>query len=158
MSWQRDADYISQMIYNQELREMTDIRVISEKILDEDYRLIVSVDGNCSTADEPMQFFYSKIGIMNEGTTGIWYRDNTSGIAWGSSSQTAEKYITVSAHDIGMKRDIGEEGIYSNLIIVDNQEYKKVENGINVVVFDTITETVADSFGVNFDDGYNIVR
>lgn len=41
---------------------------------------------------------------------------------------------------------------------MDNEEFKKVENGINVVVYDTITETVADSFGVDLDDGYNIVR
>lgn len=158
VSWQRDADYISQMIYNQELREMTDIHAISEKIFNENYRLIISMDGNCTTADESMQFFYSKVGILNDETTGIWYRDNASGIAWSSSSQTAEKYVTVSTHDLGMKRTIGDEGTYSNLVIVDNQEYKKVENGINVVVFDTITETVADSFGVNLDDEYNIVR
>lgn len=158
VSWQRNADYISQMIYNQELREMTDIHVISEKILNENYRLIISVDGNCTTADEPMQFFYSAVGILNDGTNGIWYRDNTSGITWSSSSETAEKYVTVSTHDFSMKRTADEEGTYSNQVIVDNQEYKKVENGINVVVYDMKTETVADSFGVNFDEGYNVVR
>lgn len=158
VSWQRNADYISQMIYNQELREMTDIHVISEKILNKDYRLIISVDGNCNTADESLQFFYSAVEIMNDGTNGIWYRDNINGIMWSSSYETTEKYITDSTHDFGMKRTIDEEGIYSNQIIVDNKEYKKVENGINIVVYDTITETVADSFGVNLDDGYNIVR
>lgn len=158
VSWQRNADYISQIIYNQELREMTDFHVISEKILNEDYRLIISVDGNCTTADEAMQFFYLTVGIMNDNTNGIWYRDNTNGVVWNSSSETAEKYVTISSHDFGMKRTVDEEGIFSNRIIVDNQEYKKVENGINVVVFDTITETVADSFGINLDDGYSIVR
>lgn len=157
-SWQRSADYISQMIYNQELREMTDIHTISEKILNEDYQLIISVDGNCTTADERMQFFYSTIGILNDGTNGIWYRDNTGGIAWSSLSETAEKYVTASTHDFCMKRTVYGDGTYSNQIIVDNMEYKKVENGINVVIYDTITETVADSFGINLDDGYNIVR
>lgn len=158
VSWQRNADYLFKQIYNQELREMTDIHAITEKILSEDYRLIISVDGNCTTADEPMQFFYSAVGIMNDGTNGIWYRDNTRGINWSSSNDVAEKYITDSTHDFGMKRTVDEEGIYSNQIIVDNKEYKKVENGINVVIYDTVTETVADSFGINLDDGYNIVR
>ena len=158
VSWQKDADYIFQMIYNQELREMTDIHAISEKILNEDYQLIISVDGNCTTADEAMQFFYSAVGILNDGSNGIWYRDNISGIVWSSLSETAEKYVTTSAHDFLMKRTVYGDEIYSNQIIVDNIEYKKVENGINVVVYDTITETVADSFGINLDDRYNIVR
>lgn len=158
VSWQRNADYISQMIYNQELKEMTDIHAISEKILNKDYRLFISVDGYCTTADEMLQFFFSAIEIMNDGANGIWYRDNTSGIVWSSSSVTAEKYVTAQTHDFVMKRTIDEEGTYSNQIIIDNIEYKKVENGINIVVYDTITETVADSFGINLDDGYNIVR
>lgn len=157
-SWQRNADYISRMIYNQELKELTDIHTISKKILDDDYRLIISVDGNCTTTDETMLSFYSAMGIVNDGTSGIWYRDNTIGIVWSSLSETAERYVRDSTHDFSMKRSVDEKGAYSNRIIVDNQEYKKVKNGINVVVYDTITETVADSFGVNLDDGYNIVR
>lgn len=37
-------------------------------------------------------------------------------------------------------------------------QYKKVANGINVIVYDTVTQNVIDSFGLNADDAYNVVR
>lgn len=50
------------------------------------------------------------------------------------------------------------DGGYDNEIVIDNQRYQTVENGINVVVFDRITGIVADSFGIDGDDGYQLCR
>lgn len=158
-SWQRNADYISQAIYNQELTELNDIRAICEKILNNNYRLFISVDGGFGTTDESMEFFCSTTGVVNNGLNGIWYRDNnTQGIDWYSQNEIAEKYIRTSAHDFCMRISADDAGNYHNQIIVDNIEYKKVANGVNVVVYDTVTETVVDSFGFDMDNEYKVIR
>ena len=157
-SWQRNADYISQMIYNRELTEVTDLDSIIDKILNENYWLFISVDGRCTTADVEMESFYSTMGITSEEINGVWYRDNAYGIEWYAQGESDEKYISTDAHDFYMKRWMDDRGHYNNQIIIDNIEYLKVGNGINIVVYDTVTERVVDSFGLNSDDNYNIVR
>ena len=51
-----------------------------------------------------------------------------------------------------------EDGSYKNEIIIDNQIYKTVQNGVNVVVFDQTAGEVVDSFGLDADDVYKLKR
>ena len=158
VSWQRNADYISQQIYNQELLESDEFEDISKRIWNENYMLIISVDGDCTTENETLQSFYSDIGITNDEQNGIWYRDNTYGINWYTHDGDEEKYVRTPAHDFHMRRYVDEEGNYRSQVIIDNVEYKNVQNGINIVVYDTVTESIADSFGLDYYDGYRVVR
>lgn len=158
LSWQRNADYISQMIYNKELTETSDLYSLINKISNENYWLFISVDGRCTAADEKLQFFYSAMGISNAATNGVWYRDNANGIKWCAQGECDEKYISTPAHDFCMKRWLDGNGHYNNQIIIDKNEYLKVGNGINIVVYDTVTESIVDCFGLNSDDNYNVVR
>lgn len=103
-----------------------DINTICEQIQNLNYRLILSVDGSCSTADENLCSF--------------------------------TEYINDSLHDFCMKRLVNDSGQYDNMIIVDDVQYHKVNNGVNVLVFDKKTETVADMFGIDIDAGYSIVK
>ena len=57
-----------------------------------------------------------------------------------------------------MRRYVDGEGNYQNQVIIDNVKYKNVENGINIVVYDTVTESIADSFGLDYYGGYRVVR
>ena len=157
-SWQRDADHISQRIYNQELLESDVFDDISKRIWNENYRLIISVDGDCTTEDEELQTFYLSVGNTNDERNGIWYRDNTYGIDWYTHYGDEEKYVRTPAHDFHMRRYVDEEGNYRSQVIIDNVEYKNVQNGINIVVYDTVTESIADSFGLDYYDGYRVVR
>ena len=77
---------------------------------------------------------------------------------WEFDGEEAKQYMSTKLHDICMKRVPEGDGIYSNKIIVDKKEYRKVDNGLNVVVFDTLTDRVADSFGIDSDNNYSIVR
>ena len=62
-------------------------------------------------------------------------------------------------HDVCLSRFFGETSQqYSNLVNIDGTEYKKVTNGINVTVYNPLTQSVVDSFGFNMDDNYNVVR
>ena len=48
--------------------------------------------------------------------------------------------------------------VWIDSMVIDKTDYVRVRNGINVVVFDRMTEKVADSFGINAEDGYSLIR
>ena len=48
--------------------------------------------------------------------------------------------------------------VFLNNIVIDNVSYTKVKNGINVVVYNPKTKTVVDSFGLDMNIGYNLIR
>lgn len=155
-SWQRHAAYITQMIENQILKETNDIGQLAEKLQDPDYWLFISVDGNCTTSDENLQNFYSALGIPAGRSSGVGYH-SASGWEWYSKRKEVEQYIRVE-HDFCIKRTADKNGKYKNAIIIDNTQYQKVKNGVNIVVYDTVTEKVTDTIGINADDGYKIKR
>lgn len=162
-TWQNNADYISCMIENQLLLETVESDVIVEKIMNPNYCLIVSIDGNYLPNDDlngPMSRLFRLIGIMvDSGGNGIYYRDSGNGAAWNIIAEGGEQYLRLDSHDVCMKRYSDESNeVYTNRVVVDNVEYKKVTNGVNVVVYDKITQSVIDSFGLNADDGYRVVR
>ena len=66
--------------------------------------------------------------------------------------------MMTAPHDFHLRRSSDENGNWSNEIVIDNENYKKVTNGVNIVVYDKLTEKVADTIGFNADDGYAIVR
>ena len=51
-------------------------RIISKRIRDLDYRLIVSVDGSYSTADENLSAFFKEVEMDSGGPGGLWIREN----------------------------------------------------------------------------------
>ncbi len=156
-TWQRNADFTRQMIADQMLIETYDINTISGMIQDPDYRVIISVDGTCNSSNENLRFFFETFGIYDEGINGIWlWEDNA--ITWYSGMEEAKHFIEDSSHDFCMERSWSDSGQYVNEITYDNVEYKKVSDGINVLVFDKKTEKIADMFGINMNDNYNIVK
>ena len=162
LSWQRNCDYITQQICNQKLREQQDANTIIAGLSNPNYLLLISLDGNCTAGDERLQSFYTSLGIVGDPAYGgVWCRDNaaagTENFLWYAQLGTAEKYWDETAHDLCLKR-IPDAGVYTNHIIVDNTEYKKVQNGVNVVVYDRVTESVADSFAIDMFNDYTIVR
>lgn len=156
-SWERNAVYINQINKNQILKETSDIGQIAEKLQDPDYWLFISVDGNCTTSDENLQNFFNTLGLPIDGSSGIGYYHADGWWEWYSQIEEVERYIRVE-HDFCVKRTFSGNGSYTNAIIIDNTQYQKVTNGVNIVVYDTVTEKVADTIGINLDDGYKVVR
>ena len=67
-------------------------------------------------------------------------------------------YRRTQPHDFHLKRSDNGDGTFSNSIIIDNVGYSKVTNGVNIVVYDTMTEKIVDTFGFDADNDYNLVR
>lgn len=153
-SWQRNADYIRQMIYNKELTLSYDIHDLQNYLIKPNYWIMISIDGECSSSDENVREFLDSMDIADDNTSGIWFLQNNN-LIWLSGNDSAEQYIRTSSHDFCMRRT---SDTNLNEIIIDNVTYNKVLNGINIVVYDTITDDVVDVIGINMDDSYNIVR
>ena len=52
----------------------------------------------------------------------------------------------------------GADGQMENQISCDRVSYRKVDSGVNVVVYDLMTEEIEDQFGIDVSDGCRIVR
>ena len=62
-SWQKNADYIREMIVNQELKESGDMETISEKLQNPNYWVFISVDDSCNGEDQELQRFLGAAGL-----------------------------------------------------------------------------------------------
>lgn len=158
-TWQNDADYLASMLDDQELKEATNLYEIVEKIQNPNFTLIVSVDGNCTTEDEALASLFDSLGIPRNGQGGFWYITNPVGIHYSSGPGEAEKYMRQDYHDFHMARTLNEEPqTYINTITIDNQVNQKVANGVNLRIYDNVTQTLVDSFGFDMDKSYELVR
>lgn len=158
LSWQADADYIRRMVYNQELTETVLAERIVQKIKDPDYWVFVSVDGKVhTTSDETIKSLLNGIGIQTEEANRVWYvKDGLS--VWDTSKAPGELYLSTETHDFHLIRAQDKDGAYYNTIVVDNVQYSKVNNGVNIVVYDTVTEKIVDCIGFDADEGYAVIR
>ncbi len=156
-AWDRCAAYTEQFRKNMILKNATSLDKIAKRLSNQNYRLLISLDGNADAEDEVIGDFLSQQGIDPASSNVMWMKEGKSMI-WEFDGEEAKQYMSTKLHDICMKRVPEGDGIYSNKIIVDKKEYRKVDNGLNVVVFDTLTDRVADSFGIDSDNNYSIVR
>ncbi len=161
-SWQRNADFIRQMISDQEMADTENPEALFQRIRGDQLLTFVSVDGACTTSDHELKGYLEAAGITEEGQNGIWAfeGDNCHTLAGPTEN---ELYQSLSSHDIHLKRALEPdektgEPVWKNSMVIDNTDYVRVKNGINVVVFDRLTEKVVDSFGINAEDGYSLVR
>ncbi len=70
-SWERHADFIRQMIYNQELVETVDKSVLCEKVKEGNYWTIVSADGECNNSELVHTKSLQALGIDDKDATGM---------------------------------------------------------------------------------------
>lgn len=117
-TWQDHADYISSLIGNQQLSEAVEVQELMQRIQNPDYVLFVSVDGNCSTADENLEVVFSSLGIPQNGEKGIWCFDNQAREVWTSGAEEFEKHFYLEYNDIYVARSYNSEmSDYINHII-----------------------------------------
>lgn len=163
-SWELGSQYQASMIKNQQLVEASNISDIIQNINDQEYLLFVSADGNCYTFDDErldnnVAVLLNMLNIPCYNEDAIWYINNKSGYLYASGSECARENFRLDYHDVCISRtydEISQQNI--NSIVIDRIEYKKVPNGINITVYNPLTQSVVDSFGFDMDDNYNLVR
>lgn len=157
-SWERNAAYLYALMEDVELRETVDADRIPEYLIRDNYHVFLSIDGYCQMEEEAVNGVLGKLGIGEVQEGGLWYFAKGGKPVWSSGSGAASRYFEAGRHDFGLRRAQRQDGGYDNEIVIDNQRYHTVENGINVVVFDSVTGIVADSFGIDADDDYQLHR
>ncbi len=158
-SWEGNARYISAQIGNQLLKETAELSRMTEQLKNPDYLLVVTVDGTCTTADENLEDLWTALGISQEIGSGIWCIDNSKGPLYISGEGISSQYIRMDYHDISMERTWeADSGSWQNTVSVDRREYRKTDNGVNVLVYSKVTQEVADVFGIRTEEDYALVR
>lgn len=156
-SWQRSAEYTAQMINNQEFLESRDISQILVKIENPNYWVFITIDGDCHTGDSNLQYLFYDLGIYEKETGGMWYKTKDE-IMFVSEGSEEEKYIHTDKYDFCMRSIKYDDGKYKNSLIINKKQYLQVSNGVNIVVYDTVTEKIVDAIGIDMDDNYTLVR
>ena len=157
-SWERDAAYLYALMEDAQLRELNDTDQISKLISRENYDIFISIDKAYLTGEKEADAILKALEINDADYGGMWYIAGGRDIVWSSGSGEASQYFEAAWHDYGLKRVKNEEGEVDSMILIDNQDYSKVKNGMNVVIFDTVTGTVADAFGISADNYYQLSR
>lgn len=156
-SWECDAQYLDALMEDEKMREVTEACQMPEYIVRDNYYTFVSIDGYCELEQEAVRGILEKLGISDAYGGGIWYFAGGEAV-WSSGNEEALQYFETKRHDFMLKRVRNTDGGYENVICIDNQGYKIVGDGINVVIFDTVTGNIADAFGIDADEEYQLYR
>ena len=160
ISWERHADYIRQIIKDQELLEFKDVDLIFDRINDERYWTFISIDGNCDISDSLIHNYLMQLNGFDTDSRLFYWANGE--LVWKSSEYEDSYYTNDHFHDFYLKRVLFEsdnsESEYVNSIIIDNSTYNKVKNGINIVVYDFYTEKFVLSIGFDSESNYTLVR
>lgn len=159
-SWEADSQYISSLIKNQELLEANTFSSIIENITAQEYTLFVSVDGSCNTSVPDMAILFDTLKIPRDKGNGVWYINNKTGILYASDVKNYNKDFRLDYHDARITSTLINEdtGEYENTVFIDNISYGKVSDGVNITVYNPITQSIVDSFGFDMKDNYRLVR
>lgn len=158
-SWEANAKYISSVIENRAFVEAADVQELTSKIKNPDYTIVVSVDGECTTADEYLGELFDVIGLSHAGENGIWCIDNAEGILFTIGWEEMTKYRRMGSYDFRVSRLFDQNTQkYISSVIINGNECIKVKNGVNIQVYDEVTRTIVDTFGIDADDSYRVVR
>lgn len=156
-TWDRNSVYIDQMISDYELTKTTDLNEITGYLGNSNYQIFMSVDGETDTSAPELAPLLLALGINDVGKVGIWNIDGGQ-VVWYSQSGEGQQFVSTDVHDFELQRCMNPDGTYTNLLIVDRNQKHKVDNGVNIIVYDKVKDQVADIFGINADDNYSIVR
>ena len=154
-TWDRWADYCEQYKNSERLIKSEDTDSLSELLKNENYYVFITVDGTCNTSSEGISGFLGSQGIYEENSNGIWLVQGGV-VKYSSGNENYEQYITNGKRDFCIRHDAESN---TNEVIIDNNSIeKKVENGVNVTVYDNKTNMIIGTFGVDYDDNCNLVK
>ncbi len=157
-SWQKNAECLNAMIKNQELKEKVDKEKVLEGIGNSDYWIFASTDGDCSTADPNIAEYLEMLGIEEKGESGIWLRTDSDNEAVLVGTDAYSKYYRYDKTDFKASRSLEKDGLYRCELMADGMIYHPIANGLTLLFYDTVTESIAGCVGIDGDQGYRIVN
>ena len=153
--WDEDLKVRKHEVQNYELTQMVDPDLYFETVSNlEDYTVIVSTTGDYISGEKTIDQQLQVLGVFEEFnvSSGVWVFDNGERIFYsGEANMLHTLDLTYGELVVGSS-----EGVKN--IIVDRAGYKKVENGINILVYDNLNGRVVDSVGFDAMYAYGMAR
>lgn len=150
------ADDCRQRIYNQEVKEIGDIGTWLDKIQNENYLIVYTIAGGYKNIENYAEVNQKLMSL------GIYLDSVQSDSAWVMKNRTII-YQASGGGNFLWHQDLGRSGSLMlksgegedvmPVVNFNNVEYKKVDVGLNVFVYDLFTESLVESAGFNIENG-----
>ena len=140
-----------QIVYNFELTQIKDIGNYIDKTLEEDYVTVYTISGdykNITNYDAVKGKLASTLGINLDTVSGdaVWVMQNGSVLFSGTSLEASEWHTGLGENDNLMVSCLAEPE--SKIVVnLSHKIYEPVSSGLNVLVYDTRTESLVESAG-----------
>ncbi len=150
-SWELDAQFFWQGLKNQKLRDTIEWNGYYSQLMNSDYFIAVTTKGDMSLSVQTINGFLQSFGIENEyyDSNGAWVMKNRE-IIFNKYEKMNHPFIRLGSICLDFSR---EDGIY-----IGNDNISKVANGINIIVYDAITDSIVDIIGLDVTDILTIKR
>lgn len=152
--WCEDAKVRQHEYRNQMLKQTYDIREYLGQLAGiGEYTVILTTNGEFYSDAADIADYVSELGMVDfYDTAGIWIRRDDQ-LLYHSTEENSFEYVELSEGDMVVQREDG-----NSSIVIDNLSYGKVQNGINIVVYDDVLGQVADAIGFDVPNQYMPVR
>jgi len=146
-SW--DAEYIAAAIRNQEFREAATTGELAEKMQNRNYRLYVSVDDECKANEQNLPELFEGLQLPYVKDSSFWAVEDANHITYAGKMDEDALHQRMDHHDLYISRRFDEDSqSYVQTVTLDRTVYRKVNGGVNILVYDTVTQSVVDCFGI----------
>lgn len=159
LSWEINARDTRERIDNYKLTLVEDREEYINKILgNENFTIILSVDGVSKGAYDEIVEVLRRFGIYRDGydLTGTWVCQNGKILFYGFDKEDYKYHQELGSMDLTVRKTEaeGEDGKRSVVkeICIDEKSYYKVEDGVNIMVYDHFTDTYVDAVGFGVDN------
>ncbi len=159
-SWDEDTNAYYDRVANLDVLDVTNIEEYGDVVNNDRYTVIITKSGTFDkdgeTSVDDLNTFRVIAGIDEEQFSqgGVWLFESGQFVYYDDcTDESFQKSIELSRFDDAMvKSSSGDDGVTID-IYVNKSNVSKVDSGLNVYVYDTLTQSTVDSIGVDFSTG-----
>lgn len=153
--WKKDAETREHELNNIKLQQSGDIQYILDyAVYASDYTILLATNGNYFVETDYLAELMKPLGISEEFANGggAWIIEDGQ-VTWKAVSDTGEWYLNKGGADIVLSRQGGSGCIYVNQL-----SGVRTLDGINIVFYDKILNSVVCTVGFSAPEGYACVK
>ena len=153
--WDENSKVRRHEVYNHQMKLSMDIGTYLDLMsCIQEYVVVVSTAGEHVSQEPDISEYLQTLGIGEEfyASGGIWILEDGEPV-YISTEANSMHYVDLGISDLSVSSVNGTKSI-----MVDKQNYQKVEQGINILVYDKILGEVVDWVGFSAPHAYGIAR
>ena len=113
----------------------------------------MSVDDICRADEQGLQELFESLHLPYAQDSSFWVVESPNKISYAGHMGEDMLHLRVDGHDLYLLRKFDENsGSYVNSVTFDRTVYRNVDGGVNILVYDTVTQMVVDCFGISAED------